>query len=129
MTIALGDVGEVAGRLIDENGKPIAGCDIVVDSLDRSPGKPGVVSTRFGCPHPVAKSCSARTDADGRFVIGGIPTGATIQADLRAPGLGEPRVAWISTAPVTITLDRRLGAIKGSTQAARRRGAWRGRSS
>ena len=27
VTIALSDVGDVAGRLIDETGKPIAGCD------------------------------------------------------------------------------------------------------
>ena len=112
VTIAMGEVGDVTGRLIDESGKPIPGCDISVDSLDRSPGKPDQFDA-IRLPESVAKAYKARSGVDGQFMIRGIPGGAGIRAAFRAPGLGEPGVSWTGTTPATITLDRRLGALSG----------------
>ena len=112
LAIELGEVGEVSGRIIDQTGKPITGCVLKVDSLDRSPGKPGVFDA-IRIAAQVSKNDSATTDADGRFVLKGIPKGARIQVELRGDGLGEQEVAWMSTTPVTITLDRRLGSLTG----------------
>jgi uncharacterized GH25 family protein len=112
LLIELGEVGEASGRLIDETGKPIAGCRLSVDSLDRSPGKPET-NDSVRLPAAVATAYAASTDSEGRFAIRGIPRGARIQALVHAKELGDPLVSWMSTSTATITLDRRLGSLSG----------------
>ncbi len=121
LTIALSEVGEVSGRLIDESGKPIAGCEVLVNMLERWPGRMKI-SDAMSIPAPAAQAYTARTAADGRFSLGGIPPGARIRAVFHAQGNGSPEVCWISTAPVTISLDRRLGAVSGRFTTADPRG-------
>ncbi len=112
VTITLSDVGDVSGQLVDQEGKPIAGTEVAVDSLDRFPGKPGQYDV-IRLPAATAKLYAARSGDDGRFVLRGIPRGAQLQAVLANPAFGTPIVSWDTTKPVTITLDRRLGSIQG----------------
>jgi protocatechuate 3,4-dioxygenase beta subunit len=117
LSIELGDVGEASGRLVDESGKPVAGCRLSVDSLDRSPGKPELNDT-VRLPAAVATAYAASTDSEGRFAIRGIPHGAKIQALVHARELGDPEILWGSTRATTITVDRRLGSISGRLRVA-----------
>ena len=112
VTINLGDVGEVSGQLVDQDGKPIAGTEVTVDSLDRFPGKPGQHDV-IRLPAATAKHYAARSGDDGRFMLRGIPKKAQVQAVVASPSFGTPMVSWDATKPVTITLDRHLGSIQG----------------
>jgi len=112
VTITLSEVGNVSGQLVDQEGKPIAGIEVTVDSLDRFPGKPGQYDV-IRLPAAMAKFYAARSSDDGRFVLRGLPKGAKVQAVVASPAFGTPMVSWDTTKPVTITLDRRLGSIGG----------------
>ncbi len=112
VNLTLSDVGDVSGQLVDQDGKPIAGTDVTIDSLDRFPRKPGQYDV-IRLPTGTAKLYAARSGDDGRFVLRGIPRGARIQAVVASPAFGAPTVSWDTTKPVTIALDRRLGSIRG----------------
>ncbi len=118
--IAVGPVAEVQGRVIDQNGQPIAGASVWPVEFIR-PGKPGSGDS-FKLNPEAAIAYRTGTGADGSFVIKGAPQGARVRAAFGAEGVGELRFAWDSTRPVTFTLDNRLGQIKGHIKVADVRG-------
>jgi len=68
------------GRVVDDDGQPLK--DVQVIAMIRSP------DPRIGNPMWLRES-SARTDADGRFLIAGVPEGATF--DFLKSGLSDRR--------------------------------------
>jgi RNA polymerase sigma factor (sigma-70 family) len=110
--IEIGPVGEVRGRVTDQNGRPIAGAAVATATLSGAlaAGQGGYI----GLSAEVAAPYRATTAADGSFLLEGIPQGARVEATITAQGFGAPRFAWDSTQSVTIALDHRVGRIQGS---------------
>ena len=112
VTIVLGPVGEVRGRLNDQDGRPIAGAEVMPVSFSRpAEDHPGQDLLRLS--PELAGPLRTTTAADGSFAIEGIPPGCQVHATIAAPGFGKPRISWDATRPVTIVLDGRLGRIEG----------------
>ena len=109
--IELKAVGDVPGRLIDQNARPIAGVEVAAVFINESPQRNSSDSIRFS-PELTALFRTT-TAADGSFVLRGIPHGAGVQVTIAAPAFGSPFVYWDTTRPTSIALDGRLGRIKG----------------
>ena len=109
--VELGPVGDVRGRLTDQNARPIAGVEVKPVLLRPSgnsyPGAYIRLSPEVGS---VFRTITA---SDGSFVLKGIPRGAGIFAAIAAPAFGSPAVSWDTTQTVSIVLDSRLGRIQG----------------
>ncbi len=121
-------VGDVRGRLTDQNARPIAGIEITPQVIARSRADGIWLSLE---PAALFRTTTA---TDGSFVLKGIPHGATITAILAAPAFGSPTVHWDTSQAVTIALDGRLGRISGRLKPPDARGLapglplWLGRS-
>ncbi len=102
-------VGDVRGRLTDQDGRPIAGVE-VAPTFIRVRVAP-LVSTWLN--PELTDLFRTTTAADGSFLIKGIPPGAAIWASIAAPAYGAPAIWWETSQAVTIALDGRLGRIKG----------------
>jgi RNA polymerase sigma factor (sigma-70 family) len=109
--VELGPVGDVRGRLTDQNARPIAGVEVkpvlLTPSANASPTDYIRLSPEVGA---VFRTTTA---SDGSFVLPGIPRGAGIFAAIAAPAFGSPAVSWDTTQTVSIVLDSRLGRIQG----------------
>ncbi len=111
VVIPLGPVGDVRGRLTDQNDRPIGGVTVGPILISRSTGQYSSIDIRLS-PEPAAL-LRTTTAADGSFVLKGIPDGPRIYASIAAPAFGTPTVSWNPSHEATITLDGRLGRIKG----------------
>ncbi len=111
LEIAIGPVGEVRGRVIDHDGRPIAGVWVSPIQFSR-PGDSGSGDSFKPCPEALAPYIR-KTAADGSFVLEGIPPSARLKAAFCVEGRGDLRFIWDTTRPVTFTLDDRLGRIQG----------------
>ncbi len=110
--IAIGPVGEVRGRVIDQNGQPLAGVWVAPNQFSR-PGGPGSAKSFKPCPEALAPYIR-KTVADGSFVLEGIPPGSRLKAAFWADGRrGDLQLLWDTSRPVTFTLDDRVGRIQG----------------
>jgi len=109
--IELKAVGDVPGRLTDQNARPIAGVEVAPELITRSAERNSGDYVRLS-PELTALFRTT-TAADGSFVFKGIPPGARVHANVAAPAFGSPTISWNTTRPVTIVLDGRLGRIKG----------------
>jgi RNA polymerase sigma factor (sigma-70 family) len=107
--IELMAVGDVRGRLTDQEGRPIAGVE-VAPTFIRMRVTP-LVCTWIN--PELTDLFRTTTAADGSFLIKGIPQGAAIWASIAAPAYGAPAIWWETSQAVTIALDGRLGRIKG----------------
>jgi hypothetical protein len=105
--IELYTVGDVRGRLTDQNGRPIAGVEVAPVFLYRTRGDAIWLS-----PEP-SELLRTTTAADGSFTIKGIPQGAHLSATIAAPAFGSPTASWDTSQEVSIALDSRLGRIQG----------------
>ncbi|HEX2475015.1 MAG TPA: carboxypeptidase regulatory-like domain-containing protein [Lacipirellulaceae bacterium] len=90
----------IAGRLVDEAGKPISNCKVEVANLSppesdwhNGPNAPQCVSLWWSQLCPVAT-----TDADGRFEISALPADYRIDAVLRHPKYAHDAVFIATTA-------------------------------
>ena len=85
--ITLAPVAQIIGRVVDEHGAPVAGVRVSADCLALD-----------GLAYDACTAESAETDAEGRFVCGGLPWGyATLRC--RAEGIYQPRSDEYSAAP------------------------------
>ena len=76
----------VSGKVMNEAGEPIQGAEVQIQSVSR--GDPirrdsGNSLTHDALPQPV------KTDANGEFVLLGLPQGATITLDVKGPGYAQ----------------------------------------
>ena len=109
--VELGPVGDVRGRLTDQNARPIAGVEVKPVLLRPSGNSyPGAY---IRLSPEVGSVFRTTTASDGSFVLKGIPRGAGIFAAIAAPAFGSPAVSWDTSQTVSIVLDRRLGRIQG----------------
>ncbi|HEX6886003.1 MAG TPA: sigma-70 family RNA polymerase sigma factor [Planctomycetota bacterium] len=107
----------VAGQVLDAEGRPLAGALVLVDGQDMlkeenpllPPGATGIAyaadSTRGAHAGPV----SARTDAEGRFSVGGVRPGTVplgVLAVGHAPWRGEVEAAAGASATTEVRLAR-----------------------
>ena len=118
--IELKAVGDVPGRLTDQNALPIGGVEVAVVTISRSSDRN--TGDFIHLSAEVTALLKAVTTADGSFVIKGIPHGAGIFATIASPAFGSPRISWDTARPTTIVLDGRLGQIKGRLKAPDARG-------
>ena len=109
--IELKAVGDVPGRLTDQNGRPIAGVEVAPELISRSGQTNSGDFIRLSAE--LTALLRTTTAADGSFVLKGIPQGAGIFATIASPAFGSPTISWDTARPVTIVLDGRLGRIKG----------------
>jgi RNA polymerase sigma factor (sigma-70 family) len=109
--IAVGNVGEVRGRVTDQIGRPIAGAKITPLMINRV-GSSGSDDS-FNLHTELIDSYRTTTAKDGWFVLKDMPRGAWVRAAIEAPGIGWLHFLWDSTQPATFTFDNRLGQIKG----------------
>jgi RNA polymerase sigma factor (sigma-70 family) len=109
--IELQPVGEVRGRVSDQDGRPIGGAAVAVAEFRKPDG--------FGFSQPMAVVSETAepyrtvTAADGSFALAGIPLGSSLEAEVMAHGFGATRISWNTTQPGTVSLDRRRGRING----------------
>ncbi len=109
--IELGPVGEARGRVVNQDGRPVAGAEVTPVLFIRSAD---LASNDYIRLSPdVATRYRTTTAADGSFRLEGTPQGGAIQATIVAQGFGKPRISWDTTRPVTIALDSRIGQIQG----------------
>jgi hypothetical protein len=100
-------VGDARGRLIAQDGKPIAGIEVAPAGMNRT-------NTDFvWLSKEVRALFRTTTAADGSFILKGVPQGERITATMPATKFGGPMVSWDTSQAVTITLDSRLGRITG----------------
>ncbi|HVS12516.1 MAG TPA: carboxypeptidase-like regulatory domain-containing protein, partial [Thermoanaerobaculia bacterium] len=116
-TVVLVPGAEVAGRVVDAEGRPVHGATVASSRIVR----------RFGMP--VAPGESVRTGADGRFLLSDLVPGEIVQLEVAHPdhSLREPvairppaeEPVTIILHPVTKLTGRVLGAngepIRGAT--------------
>ena len=111
LEIPVGPVGDVRGRVTDQNGRPIRDAKVTALMFGQ-PDRPGLDSS-FVLSHDAIDSYRATTADDGSFVLKNTPQRALVHAAIEAPGIGWLHFRWNSTLPVTLTFDRRLSQIKG----------------
>ncbi len=109
--LELSPVGDVRGRLTDQNARPIAGVEVKPVLLRPSANAHSSVYIRLS--PEVGAVFRTTTALDGSFLLQGIPRGAGIFAAIAAPAFGAPAVSWDTTQTVSIVLDSRLGRIQG----------------
>jgi RNA polymerase sigma factor (sigma-70 family) len=88
ITLVLGDEGIVRGRVVEPGGRPVGDAKVKVIGIDPL-GRPDV--NGVGTDNRLNLSWSAfplgsRTDADGRFAIGGLPRDRIASLIVREPG-------------------------------------------
>jgi hypothetical protein len=104
------EVTDARGRLVDQDGRPIAGAEVIPVHVSR---ERGIGSNGVPLPDALTAQLHATTAADGSFVLKGIPRNAELGTRINAPVFGSPLAFWPLAEPVTIVLDRRLGRIAG----------------
>ncbi|MHC4714018.1 MAG: MSCRAMM family protein [Planctomycetota bacterium] len=81
VSIVLGNPGSLSGRVVTESGAPVFNADVrAVLSKDGAQDLEYVVGSTFLC------SLIAKTDSNGRFVVGNVPENATADFLVAAPG-------------------------------------------
>jgi hypothetical protein len=92
----------VYGRLVDENGKPVAGVELQLGSCDylNKAGKEEHVNFReFWAAHQAAevmpKQFIVMSDADGKFELSSVPLGVVCRLSISHPDYAE---MWLYTA-------------------------------
>ena len=84
--IQLETPGIISGKVMTEAGQPIRNAEVLMNSLSRGDPmlrEPGDDLDHYALPQPI------KTDANGKFVLPGLPQGATISLDVRGPGYAK----------------------------------------
>ena len=74
----------ISGKVLNEAGEPIQNAEIQIQSVFRGDPilrDPGNSLTHNALPQPV------KTDANGEFVLPGLPQGARISLDIKGTGI------------------------------------------
>jgi hypothetical protein len=100
----------VPGVVVDERGRPLDGVSVVV--MERGPEQGFDLTGHFReLPRPLRPAQEAKSDADGRFRLTGLPPG-TYLVSARKPGYAGAFVRDVIVAP-TATLPVRLVLASG----------------
>jgi RNA polymerase sigma factor (sigma-70 family) len=109
--IELQPVSEVRGRVTDQDVRPITGATIATEGFWK-PTESGFRELMELVPETAA-AYAAHTAADGSFALKAIPQGSLVEVKITPQGREPARVSWNTAQPAVITLDHRLGRIKG----------------
>jgi hypothetical protein len=92
--VVLVDVTPRTGRLLTDDGRPISGATLTAESFSsRRAGDEAEV--RFiEVPDPLQPEYTARTDAEGRFTLPGVPAGFDCRLEFQTAGYGEGHL-WL----------------------------------
>ena len=93
-------IGEVRGRVTDQDGRPIVGATVAADGFWK-PNDSGW-SDYLSLVPEAASTYRTITATDGSYILRGIPQGALIEATITAQGFGTPRISWDSAQAATI---------------------------
>jgi uncharacterized GH25 family protein len=104
-TIHLLAVGEVTGRFHTSDGKPITGVEVKAFQFSRTddahePARPNFMTV----PTWLRADCQAKTDAEGKFRIAGVPVGYRAFALLTSDGYGRGYLMPEAGKPVDVLL-------------------------
>lgn len=111
LSIKLLEVQEYRGRLVDTSGQPIA--KAVIEPIRWSEGRVGEPSNEaIEFPADLLQDIRGETDADGGFVLHGVPPRGQLAVNITAPAFGSPRTVLGLENPVTVRLDR-PGNVRG----------------
>jgi 5-hydroxyisourate hydrolase-like protein (transthyretin family) len=95
MRITLAEVGDAAGRVVDAEGRPVAGAKVRTVQYSGENEIGGSVSVS-ALPDSVAERYRSVTDADGRFVIRDVPVKGRIGVTVSAHGYGTiDHAGWV----------------------------------
>jgi RNA polymerase sigma factor (sigma-70 family) len=122
----------IRGRVIDTEGRPIAGVEVLVNSVHSSPdGKLDGFLTAWKAEWqmalrqlpdvvylpPVGKGRAIKTDRDGKFTLAGVGENRVAELHLRGPGMASTSLHVVSRArfdPASInkaTREKRLAGV------------------
>ena len=111
LTIVLGPVGQVRGRLNDQDGRPIAGAEVMPVSFSRPAEEhPGQDMLRL--TDELGRPLRTKTAADGSFVLDGIPPGSQVYATIAASGFGKPGSPGMGPGPCRSSSTAASGGSK-----------------
>jgi hypothetical protein len=104
--LALLDIVKRSGRVTDAQGKPIVGAEIVPTQFSRlhdANGGDDRISRNISLPEWESPRLAARTDKDGRFVIG-VPKGYGMSFTVKSVQHGETRFGVTGDGPIEAKL-------------------------
>jgi hypothetical protein len=104
--LALLDIVKRSGRVTDAQGKPIVGAEIVPTQFSRlhdANGGDDRISRNISLPEWESPRLAARTDKDGRFVVGA-PKGYGVSFTVKAMQFGETKFRIIGDGPAEVKL-------------------------
>jgi RNA polymerase sigma factor (sigma-70 family) len=113
ITIRLVETTELTGRVVDADGKPLAGVEVATGAFAPPLGdkEEDNRQARIALPPWEVERSKARTDAGGKFSLGRVPAGHLATLRVRSAGYGDPHGAVRVGDPLTLTL-RKAGAIR-----------------
>lgn len=102
LRLSIEEVRPAVGRVIDPNGQPLSGVQIVPQTLhSQGIGKRG---RSLLLPPALAGEFAALSAADGTFSIPGVPPSGGVDALVLRAGCGQPRYYWNAGQPVELEL-------------------------
>lgn len=112
-SIRLRDARDLRGRVIDADGRPIAGARVVPRSFFR-PASNQTSSAWSAELFPALRTLlEGHTDKDGGFSLPQIPEQVLVRCEISAPGFGSGYADLDFKAPVVVKLER-PGTISGA---------------
>jgi uncharacterized GH25 family protein len=105
LRVDLYDVGEARGRVLDADGRPIAGAKVQAYALEE-PSTGGESRSTIQITPSLGSHYETKTVADGFFVLSGIPVGSKYAVDLTAPGHGSMKVIAPQAQPCEFRLPQ-----------------------
>jgi hypothetical protein len=104
--IELYPVGEAGGCLTDSAGRPLPDVRLRVRSFGIRNGEGAGHEDWHVIPRQLSRPFETTTQADGTFILRGIPLGARVHASVSVSGYGDPDLFWTQGQAGDFRLER-----------------------